>query len=139
MNMVNNIYRIIIIFLVCSCTVLLIKNYNVLKSIRSENVKLQLAEENLKKQIKDKEQVNYTDILKQLKGIEGMNVINLASNNNGNLTAQFEIIGNQAEIKNILEKIKKIKYFSSIDNIKIEQDKIQGIKTKADVNFIKNK
>lgn len=136
--MVNNIYRIIIIFLVCSCTVLLIKNYNVLKSIHSENVKLQFVEKNSKTQIKDKEQVSYTDILRKLKCIEGMQVINVASNNDGKLTVQFEVIGNQAEIKSILEKVKKIKYFSNIDNIKIEQDKIQGIKTKADVNFIRN-
>ncbi|WP_406542255.1 hypothetical protein [Clostridium ljungdahlii] len=67
-----------------------------------------------------------------------MQVINVASNNDGKLTVQFEVIGNQAEIKSILEKVKKIKYFSNIDNIKIEQDKIQGIKTKADVNFIRN-
>ncbi len=137
MNMVNNIYRIIIIFLVCSCTVLLIKNYNVLKSIHSENVKLQFVEKNLKNQVRDKEQVNYTDILRELKGIEGMHVINLARNNDGKLTAQFEVIGNKAEIKSILEKIRKVKYFNSIDNIKIEQDKFQGIKTKADVNFIR--
>ncbi|OBR94909.1 MULTISPECIES: hypothetical protein [Clostridium] len=135
MNMVNNIYRIIIIFLVCSCTVLLIKNYNVLKSIDSENVKLQFVEKNLKNQIKDKEQVSCTDILRKLKCIEGMQVINVASNNDGKLTIQFEVIGNQAEIKSILEKVKKIKYFSNIDNIKIEQDKFQGVKTKADVKF----
>lgn len=137
MNMVNNIYRIIIIFLVCSCTVLLIKNYNVLKNIHSENVKLQFVEKNLKNQTKDKEQVSYTDILRKLNCIEGMQVINVANNNDGKLTVQFEVIGDQAEIKSILEKVKKIKYFSNIDNIKIEQDKFQGIKTKADVNFIR--
>ncbi|OAA83297.1 hypothetical protein [Clostridium ljungdahlii] len=137
MNMVNNIYRIIIIFLVCSCTVLLIKNYNVLKRIHSENVKLQFVEKNLKNQTKDKEQVSYTDILRKLNCIEGMQVINVANNNDGKLTVQFEVIGDQAEIKSMLEKVKKIKYFSNIDNIKIEQDKFQGIKTKADVNFIR--
>lgn len=138
MNMVNNIYKIIIIFLIFSCSVLLMKDYYVLKNVYSENSRLQLAEEKLKKQVIGKEQINYTDILKELNEIEGIHVINLASNDKEKLTAQFEMTGNQTEIKNILEKIKKIRYFNSIDDIKIERDKIQDIKTKANVSFIKN-
>ena len=88
---------------------------NILKKRRKKQYKNQ----KLKKQVIGKEQINYTDILKELNEIEGIHVINLASNDKEKLTAQFEMTGNQAEIKNILEKIKKIRYFNSIDDIKI--------------------
>ncbi|MFL0196884.1 hypothetical protein ACJDU8_15140 [Clostridium sp. WILCCON 0269] len=134
MNKVNNIYRVIILFLICSGVMFLVKNYNIICYLKQENSKLESLE---KKQIKKNYKVDYSEVLSELNCIKEVHILNLTNSNGQNLMVQAEIIGDKNKVKNILTDIKNNKDFYSIGSIKIQQYELQNIKVVADINFKK--
>ncbi|WP_368487841.1 hypothetical protein [Clostridium sp. BJN0013] len=135
MNKANNLYRVIIIFLIFISVILLVKNYRVVSLIKYQNNKLQLLE---KKEIKKNCKISYSEVLIKLNDIENLNILNFTNSNSENLSLQAEIIGDKNKVKGILTQIKNIDNFYSISSIKIQQGEVDNIKVALDIKFKKN-
>lgn len=135
MNKVNNLYRIILIFLIFTSSILLIKNYNMIRAIKYQNLKIQSLD---KKQIKKNCKMDYSEVLDELNHIENLHVMNLVNSSNENILLQAEIIGDKEMVKNILTKIQSNNKFYNIGSIKIQQEESNQIKVITDINLKNN-
>ncbi|APM38597.1 hypothetical protein [Clostridium kluyveri] len=135
MNKVNNLYRVIIIFLICIGGILLVKNYKVISLIKYQDNKLQLLE---KKEIKKNYKISYAKVLSELNNIENLNILNFTNSNSESLSLQAEIIGDKNKVKSVLTQIKNTDNFYSISSIRIQQEELNNMKVVTDIKFRKN-
>lgn len=135
MNKVNNLYRVIIIFLICIGGILLVKNYKVVSLIKYQDNKLQLLE---KKEIKKNYKISYAKVLSELNNIENLNILNFTNSNSESLSLQAEITGDKNKVKSILTQIKNTDNFYSISSIRIQQEELDNMKVVTDIKFRKN-
>ncbi|BAH06162.1 hypothetical protein [Clostridium kluyveri] len=135
MNKVNNLYRVIIIFLICIGGTLLVKNYKVVSLIKYQDNKLQLLE---KKEVKKNYKISCAEILSELNNIENLNILNFTNSNSESLSLQAEIIGDKNKVKNILTQIKNSDNFYNISSIRIQQEELDNMKVVADIKFRRN-
>lgn len=136
MNKVNNLYRVVIIFLICISGILLVKNHKTISLIGYENNKLQLLE---KKEVKKSYKIDCSEVLKELNSIEGFNIINFTNYKGDNLFLKAEIMGDKNKVKSILTHIKNNDNFYNISSIEIQREELDNIKVTADIKFVKNK
>lgn len=136
MNKVNNLYRVVIIFLICISGVLLIKNHKAIFLMECENNKLQLLE---KKEVKKIYKISCSEVLKELNSMEGLNIINFTNHNGNSLFIQAEIRGDKNKVKGILTQMKNNDNFYNVSNIKIQREEPDNIKVTADIKFSRDK
>jgi hypothetical protein len=134
----NNLkYKFLIVILIvwCSCSAFI--NLSLIKSIDYAKVKI----DKLNKQTdscKIVHRIENSDIINNLKQIEGVNILNFQNNSSKNkIIVTIEANGNEKNLINVINKIENINGFYNLDNIKISNYNDKKFTTLFYVSFIK--
>ncbi|WP_416176298.1 hypothetical protein [Clostridium sp.] len=134
----NNLkYKFLIVILIvwCSCSAFI--NLSLIKSIDYAKVKI----DKLNKQTdscKIVHRIENSDIINNLKQIEGINILNFQNTSSKNkIIVTIEANGNEKNLINVINKIENINGFYNLDNIKISNYNDKKFTTLFYVSFIK--
>jgi nitrate reductase NapAB chaperone NapD len=134
----NNLkYKFLIVILIvwCSCSAFI--NLSLIKSIDYAKVKIG----KLNKQTdscKIVHRIENSDIINNLKQIEGINILNFQNTSSKNkIIVTIEANGNEKNLINVINKIENINGFYNLDNIKISNYNDKKFTTLFYVSFIK--
>jgi hypothetical protein len=134
----NNLkYKFLIVILIvwCSCSAFI--NLSLIKSIDYAKVKI----DKLNKQTdscKIVHRIENSDIINNLKQIEGVNILNFQNTSSKNkIIVTIEANGNEKNLINVINKIENINGFYNLDNIKISNYNDKKFTTLFYVSFIK--
>jgi nitrate reductase NapAB chaperone NapD len=134
----NNLkYKFLIVILIvwCSCSAFI--NLSLIKSIDYAKVKIG----KLNKQTdscKIVHRIENSDIINNLKQIEGVNILNFQNTSSKNkIIVTIEANGNEKNLINVINKIENINGFYNLDNIKISNYNDKKFTTLFYVSFIK--